>query len=235
MFKDYKNKFNGDRCFIIGSGSSLKKEKLEYLKNEQIFVVNRSYKALEIGLPHFDFYVCVDHKVYNDHSSEIQKSSKFPRFYNQTFLESKKYWEGPREQFIPVYKHTTRKEKKFDAFINGIIPLDYEVGWGKTVTVIVDAILIAYFMGFKKIYLLGVDMSVPEKSDTHFYGDESRLRGVLSKIKIPHFFSTTGLKVINNLILFSKQMNFEIINLSKGYTRTDLFKKNSLENLFDKG
>ena len=92
MIKDYKNKYNGERCFIIGSGGSLKKEKLEYLKNEHIFIVNRAYKALEIGLPHFDFYVCVDKKVYKDHSLEIQKNSKFPRFYPQTFLESKKYW-----------------------------------------------------------------------------------------------------------------------------------------------
>ena len=235
MFKDYKNKFNGDRCFIIGSGSSLKKEKLQYLKNEYVFVVNRSYKALEIGLPHFDFYVCVDKKVYNDHSIEIQKNSKFPRFYAQNFLESEKYWEGPREKFIPVYKHTTRKEKKFEAFYRGEIPLEYEIGWGKTVTVVVDTILIAYFMGFKKIYLLGVDMRVPNiSSDTHFYGDEERLRDILKEIKHPHFFSFFGLRIIKNLITASNHLNFEIINLSQGYTRTDLFNRESLESLFNK-
>jgi hypothetical protein len=234
VFKDYKNKFNGDRCFIIGSGSSLKKEKLQYLKNEHIFVVNRSYKALEIGLPHFDFYVCVDTKVYNDHSAEIQKCSKFPRFYSQTFLESKKYWDGPREKFIPVYKHASRKEKKFDAFYKGEMPLEYEIGWGKTVTVVVDAILIAYFMGFKKIYLLGVDMCVPNISDTHFYGDEKRLRGILKKINQPHFFSLSGIQIIKNLIAFSNYLNFEIVNLSQGNIRSDLFKTDSLEKLINK-
>lgn len=234
MFKDYKNKFNGDRCFIIGSGSSLKKEKLQYLKNEHIFIVNRSYKALEIGLPHFDFYVCVDHKVYNDHSTEIQKNSKFPRFYSQTFLESKKYWEGPREKFIPIYKHTTRLEKKFEAFFRGEMPLEYEVGWGKTVTVVVDAILIAYFMGFKKIYLLGVDMRVPEDNETHFYGNEKRLKGIVKEIKRPDFLSLAGIQIIKNLIAFSNHLKFEIVNLSQGYTRSDLFKTDSLEKLLNK-
>ncbi len=231
MFKNYKNKFKGERCFIIGSGSSLKTEKLEDLKNEQIFIVNRAYKALEIGLPHFDFYVCVDKKVYKDHFAEIQKNSKFPRFYSQTFLETKAYWDGPREKFIPIYKHASRKETKFDAFYRGEMPLEYEIGWGKTVTVVVDAILIAYFMGFKKIYLLGVDMCVPNISETHFYGDEQRLRGILKEIKQPHFFSFAGLQIIKNLITFSKILNFEIINLSQGYTRTDLFRKDVLRNI----
>jgi hypothetical protein len=89
-------------------------------------------------------------------------------------------------------------------------------------------------MGFKKIYLLGVDMCVPNISDTHFYGDEKRLRGILKEIKQPHFFSVVGLQIIKNLIAFSNHLNFEIINLSQGYTRTDLFNRESLVNLFNK-
>ena len=60
MFKNFENKYVGKRCFIIGSGPSLTKENLSLLKNEKIFIVNRAYKALQLGLPHYDFHVCVD-------------------------------------------------------------------------------------------------------------------------------------------------------------------------------
>ena len=114
------------------------------------------------------------------------------------------------------------------------MPLEYEVGWGKTVTVVVDAILIAYFMGFKKIYLLGVDMRVPEDNETHFYGNEKRLKGIVKEIKRPDFLSLAGIQIIKNLIAFSNHLKFEIVNLSQGYTRSDLFKTDSLEKLLNK-
>ena len=105
MFSNYKNKYEGQRCFILGSGPSLVDENLSLIKNEKIFIVNRGYKALNYGLSHYDFYVCSDKRVYEDNSVEIQKNSKFPRFYNNTFADSEIYWAGSRERYIPIFKH----------------------------------------------------------------------------------------------------------------------------------
>lgn len=232
MFDDYKNKYKNNRCFIVGSGNSLQKEKLNVLKNEKIFIVNRSYKALDIGLPHYDFYVNVDHRIYETYSDEIQKNTKFPRFYNPNFLNTNAYWDGPREKFIPVFKHSSKDDPKCRGIINGIMPNSFEVGWGKTGTVIIDAILIAFFLGFKKIYLLGVDLNVNSGKSTHFYGDENRLRNYIKKTNKEDFISMDLLKIISNIIKFSNYLKVEIVNLSSGYERKDLFRVDSLKNLF---
>ena len=232
MFDDYKNKYKNDRCFIIGSGYSLQEENLSVLKNEKIFIVNRSYKALDIGLPHYDFYVNVDHRVYVENADEIQKNIKFPRFYSSTFINLNSYWDGPREKFIPIFKHSSKDDPKCRGITNGIMPSSYEVGWGKTGTVIIDAILIAFFLGFKNIYLLGVDLKVDQNKSTHFYGEENRLKSYIEATGNIDIISKDLLKIIKNIIAFSKYFKCEIINLSLGYKRKDLFKADRLENLF---
>ena len=233
MFSEYQNKYKNHRCFIIGSGRSLIEENLELLKNEKIFILNRAYKALDIGLPHYNFYVNVDQRVYEENAREIQEVIKFPRFYSPSFLNSNTYWDGPREKFIPVFKHSTQDDPKCMGLINGVMPLNYELGWGKTASVVIDAILIAFFMGFSKMYLLGIDLNVSDNLSTHFYGNEKRLKSHIKFTKKNDFISTNLYKIIKNIIIFSNNFNFEVINLSRGYVRKDLFKTDTLKNMFN--
>ena len=125
MFKKYENKYDGDRCFIIGSGPSLPEENLSLLKNEKIFIVNKAFKALQLGLPHYDFYVCVDKRVYEENSNEIQEHTKFPRFYNSAFLDSEYYWRGKREKFIPVFRHENKNSILYKSLMLNIMPSNY--------------------------------------------------------------------------------------------------------------
>ena len=63
----FKDKHLGERCFILGNAPSLKKENLSLLKNEIVFVCNKGYNAVDIGLPKYDYYVCTDTKnVYSE-------------------------------------------------------------------------------------------------------------------------------------------------------------------------
>ena len=57
----------------------------------------------------------------------------------------------------------------------GIMPTEYYDGWGKAVTVVVDTALIAFFLGFKEIYFLGVDLYYKDNNKTHFYGKEESI------------------------------------------------------------
>ena len=236
MFEKYKNKYNGQRCFIIGSGPSLLQENLSLIKNEKIFVVNRSYKALEQGLPHYNFYVCVDKNVYERNCNEIQKLSKFPRFYNHTFLDSESYWKGPRERFIPIFRHENKNSILYKSLVFNIMPTHYYDGWGNTSTAVLDTALIAFFLGFKEIYFLGVDMSYKTNTETHFYGkDYFSTNQPYDKIDRPiEFKSETLDMVVKNLNNFFNKNDVKMVNLSLGYTQDNLFIKSKLSEIFKK-
>ncbi len=230
MFDDYHNKYNGKRCFIIGSGPSLIRENLSLIKNEKIFIVNRAYKALEHGLSHYDFYVCTDKRVYEENSSEIQKNTKFPRFYSQSFMDSKYYWDGEKEKFIPIFKHVNKSSILYKSLILNIMPTNYYDGWGKASSVVLDCALIAFFLGFKEIYILGTDLSYQDNSKTHFYGLEKRRYS--EEIKSAIFVSNSLKIIIQNLNNFFNLNSVKMINLSKGYNHQDMFNTGNLEDLF---
>ena len=48
--KVFKNKHDGQRCFIIGNGPSLTAEDLNLLKNEVTFAANRIYNFVKKAL-----------------------------------------------------------------------------------------------------------------------------------------------------------------------------------------
>ena len=45
--KQFKDLYQGKRCFIIGNGPSLKADDLDCLKNEYTFAANRIYEILD--------------------------------------------------------------------------------------------------------------------------------------------------------------------------------------------
>ena len=230
MFEEYKNRYSGQRCFILGSGPSLLEENLSLIKNEKIFIVNRGYKALEHGLSHYDFYVCVDKRVYENNFEEIQKNTRFPRFYNHTFIDSEIYWGGKKEKFIPIFKHENKNSILYKSLMLGIMPTEYYDGWGKAVTVVVDTALIAFFLGFKEIYILGVDLYYKDNNKTHFYGKEE---SIYLQDKKPKRLLSDALKItVINLNKFFYHHSVKMVNLSKGYSHNDMFVKGRLEDLF---
>jgi len=211
-----QNKYINQRCFIICSGPSLLQEDLSVLKNEKIFIVNQSYKAYSLGLSHHDFYVLTDLRVYVEHQKEIIEKSGYPRFYNSNIYNEIIYQNGPKEEFIPIIK----KEENRNSFDKGIMPISYDLGWGKTRTVALDAALVAFFLGFNKIYLLGADFSFDPKSNTHFY-DERK------EFWIPQGISNT----VNLLNHFFKMNNTLMVNLSRGYNNNLNFFTDKLINV----
>jgi len=45
-FDQFKNKHQGERCFILGNSPSLQEESLSLLKDETVFIVNKGYREL---------------------------------------------------------------------------------------------------------------------------------------------------------------------------------------------
>ena len=230
-FDQFENKHYGERCFILGNGPSLLNENLSLLKNEKIFICNKGYKALDIGLiSHYDYFVLTDVRVYKQDYEEIQTKVSSPRFYSSLISEQNEYVNGPKEDYVSIlrFDKKDKRDKRKMGIIRNIMPTKFSDGWGKTRTVVFDAALVAFFMGFKEIYLLGTDLSFDNITNTHFYGT-----GVRETKLINEFSNKTAtwpiiVKNLNNLFE-SKNVNF--VNLSKGYKLDYGLKTDTLENV----
>jgi hypothetical protein len=215
-FKKYKNKHQGDRCFIIGNGPSLLKENLSLLKNEKIFICNKGWEAFNISLSHYDYYVLSDANVARFNLTDIEEKVTSPRFYSS--VVSRKVPELKTEYII----FNRIKSKLIKTF-----PKNFNDGWGKVATVVLDAVMIAYFMGFKEIYLLGVDLDYTS-NNTHFYKDDTREIKSKDVMNIDYVLATAT-AITQHL----NKRNCNLVNLSKGYKIKGFMNTGQLEKLFD--
>jgi hypothetical protein len=214
-FKKYANKHKGERCFIIGGAPSLAKENLSLLKNEKIFICNKGWEAFKIGLPHYDYYVLADGNVARFNLTDIEEKVTSPRFYSS--VVSRKVPELKSEYII----FNRIKSKLLKTF-----PKNFNDGWGKVATVVLDAVMIAYFMGFKEIYLLGVDLDYTS-NNTHFYKDDTREIKSKDKMNIDYVLATAT-AITGHL----NDRNCNLVNLSKGYKIKGFMNTGKLEDLF---
>ncbi len=154
--KSYKNKYEGQRCFVIGNGPSLNTHDLGLLENEITFGVNSIfYKYKSDGFKP-SFYMVEDSHVINDNIEEINSFHPkihrfFPTTYKHLFTDFKNTSffnmnRGFYERLSPNY-HIPRFSKDFS-----------KRGYcGQSVTIL--NLQLAYYMGFSEIYLIGMDFS----------------------------------------------------------------------------
>lgn len=149
-----RNSHLGERCFVIGNGPSLKTEDLDLLTREYTFASNKIYLAFEKTKWRPTYYSVEDLLVAQNNAeriTELTGTTKIfpnhmlrfiPRKHNHFYTR----WLPPKDNQSP--------ERNFST--------DLSVGlcWGSTVTY--SLIQMAVHMGFKEIYLLGIDHSYVE-------------------------------------------------------------------------
>lgn len=162
--KEFENKYDGKRCFIIATGPSLTIDDLEKLKDEYTFGVNSIIKLFDETDFRPDFYGIQDRDVYGA-MQDVIKSTKFKTAFCADIIE--KYYNVPSD-FIPFpyngeYHLYNGKPNKYNAkFSDNAYEIVYD---GYSITY--SLIEIAVYMGFKEIYLLGCDCSYPKGSKSH--------------------------------------------------------------------
>jgi len=137
--RDYKDAYVGQTCVIIGNGPSLKDIQLEAIQYPT-FGTNRIYLSGYVP----DFYVCVNDLVLKQFGDEIKEFDAPVKFL------SNRYDIGDSSAII---LDTTYPSP-------GFYTPEGSMWEGHTVTYI--ALQLAHYMGFSKVYLVGVD---------HDYGD----------------------------------------------------------------
>jgi hypothetical protein len=158
-----KDKYKGERCFIIGNGPSLVPEDLERLKGEITFASNKIYKIFSKTNWRPTYYMVVDPVVLEENVKEINQVEAKTKFtlncYKHLFNAD-------------IYFNNNLKKKKRGNFSTNIMESLYSSG-----TVSYHLLQIAYYMGFSEVYLLGHDYSfkgaISKKRDLSFLNNDN--------------------------------------------------------------
>jgi hypothetical protein len=149
--RSYKDRHLGERCFILGNGPSLRETDLSLLRNEATFGLNRIY--LLFGKNGFSttYLVSVNELVIQQCASELA-SLPCPKFFS---WRARSYIEfTPSTAFLLL-----RRGPAFG------VDVTKGIWTGTTVTYV--AMQLAYYMGFQKVVLIGVDHSFTTKGKPH--------------------------------------------------------------------
>ena len=230
-----KNKHKGERCFILGSGPSIKDEDLKPLKNEIVFALNNFYV-------HDDFYEIMSGEVekyymtapihppqtdtewkewFSDMGTHMPKNAnlifgisnqnnniKSILSHHNLFVNFKKYWYYAGININDYYNYKPR-----DIDIT-------RMTWIAD-TISIYSIIVAIYMGFSEIYLLGMDHNYicNNKSNYRFYKDgihqNDEDERMLKDTSLTKHLSFSIYKIFHQYELLSNNSDTEIYNTSR--------------------
>ncbi|XDD45052.1 6-hydroxymethylpterin diphosphokinase MptE-like protein [Leptospira sp. WS39.C2] len=147
-FYKLKGKYNGSECFIVGNGPSLKVEDLNWLKEKNIpsFGVNKIHLIYPQSEWRPTFYVCEDIPVLETIKDIVNEQKNILKFVMGI--------PGIKYDRNTIFIKRIASEFTDMNFFEEPVPYLF---CGQTVIYL--CLQLAMFMGFKKIYLLGIDFS----------------------------------------------------------------------------
>lgn len=166
--QDFKNLHAGERCFVLGNGTSLQHVDFEKLKGEKTFGIHRITFMYESTDWRPSFYVSTGGKT--DESWQTLHEG-VPSFINKAYSKRKKLKDFPRKPNVMLLKC----DSKGSVVKNDDGTFDIDKLWSydpsKKVTImgtgLQASVQLATYMGFSKIYFIGTDLQFDGKQ-THF-------------------------------------------------------------------
>jgi hypothetical protein len=148
--RNFENIHKGDQCIIVANGPSLKKTNLNLLSKEVTFGLNRIYLSFNETTFRPTYYVTVNELILEQFSSEIMQLD-MPMFLN---WNRRSYYNphDPKAFFL-----------KSKMVVNDFFQYDITQPLVVGATVTFVALQIAYYMGFQKVILIGLDHNYVEK------------------------------------------------------------------------
>jgi len=244
---ELKDKHKGKRCFILGSGPSIKKEDLKPLKNEIVFALNNFYV-------HEDFAEIM--------SGDVEKYYMTAPIHPPQTEEEWKAWFEDMESHMPkninmlfglnaydgnikyiFEKYGIFKEHKINWYFVGVNTGEYynfnqkdidliNMVWSAN-TVSIYTLIVAIYMGFDEIYLLGMDHNYmcKSESDWRFYKEaihqkDEVKRSMNGKSHVQDDFIAGG-KIFEHYQILKDNHEIKIYNCSSS-SLLDIFKYKTL-------
>jgi len=163
-----------DEIFVVGGGPSIKNLDLNALKNKDVVAVNKSI----FDVPESKYFITIDYTFLRKIDSNKFKKMKATKFFVANFfVEYLKYIDG---RIVDTRNNFKKKNgiglmyhlPDFDIIIKskqssgmGLVFNDFRSGGNSGFC----GLQLAVMLGYKKIYLLGMDMNDSE-SETHYHG-----------------------------------------------------------------
>jgi len=147
----FKDLYIGNRCFILLNGPSLKEHDLSYLENEVVFTTNYFYKSEIADVVKPDFICWQDSKfLITDECMKIKSEVKKKLPSTKMIFNIRGYRKNEQEDnvFYTYNKHLPNWYSISNDLSNNCSAFS---------TVAFYAINCAIYMGFKEIYVLGLD------------------------------------------------------------------------------
>lgn len=220
----FKNKYQGKRCFIVATGPSLKMEDLKLLraKKEYCFGMNKIFYLFDKVDWRPDFYFVSDPEIMRDYVEEIDKCLANYKFAIDL---ADSFWKSRHDDIIKyhgVYGGTGE-----DIFCE-----ELEKGVSANYTVTYVCMQFAIYMGFTEIYLIGADHSYNGQindSKNHVYGDMDH------KAKTISYRSTymeNAEKSYRSAKKYAEAHGVKIYNATRG-GKLEIFERVEFDSLFD--
>jgi hypothetical protein len=159
---EYYNLYAGKRCFILGNGPSLNSVNFEALKNELSFGVNSIFLMTKKNGFIPTFYVVEDNLVFKENKDEINLFAGVTKILPSCYAAEL----ANRSEIVEFNMDTTFYNKsKPDVYSTPNFNTSSESVFycGQSVTYI--NMQLAFYMGFTKVYLLGMDFSYSKPAD----------------------------------------------------------------------
>ncbi len=145
--EEFNNKHAGEKCFIIGAGTSIHGQDLEPLKNHVIIAVNSGY----VAVPNANYFISDDWSIkhWSYFFRDLVNSKTTTALLYEKMLIEQASWFGSRtvlfrhQQGIRIPDRYIHKNKK--SYL------------GETRTSLGSAIMAAHIMGCSEIIILGLD------------------------------------------------------------------------------
>ena len=235
--KKFQDIHNGERCFIIGNGPSLKIDDLQRLKNEHTFACNLIFQCFDKTEWRPEYYFFLESNSTTFESRELVKnlmnncSAAFVRGGGSLY----KYRDD--KDLDDLYYMKMKLPENIES-ISFSDDCSLEVYSGTTTTYAM--IQMAAYMGFKKIYLIGIDHTfskiIDKNGNVHdgviSKGEEHA--AFLGSYNLPN--GSEVYKAENAYCAarkYCEMNNIEIYNATRG-GMLEIFERTDFDSLFEK-
>lgn len=168
-----KDQFKNKRCFIIGGAPSILKHDLAKLNDECTFVVNKGFTLHERGLDNATFYGMSDLAAYENYGDKID-----PNYAKHHIILGNIPWKLTVKS-LSVFS-TYSGNEIFKHMHKGFFQKDITKPLSHCYTVVLYMLQIAVWLGFKEIYIIGVDNDF-SGNNIHWYDDTQQEKDNIKK------------------------------------------------------
>jgi hypothetical protein len=175
------NRHRGERCFVLCNGPSVKQQDIRPLKNEVVFSVSSGY--LHPDYPDIrPRYHCIPQLTYGKISPEVaanwfremdrnlEGAELFLDLQEWTLVQEQSLFSGRDVHFVCMGRNYFPRAPANIEELAGIMP--------RVQTVPILVIMIAMYMGFREIYLVGTDHDWFVKQEYKYFYEPGLLKGL---------------------------------------------------------